>query len=122
MNDTVFMLVEITAEDLPLLEHAATMAPAHIDRYYGDSPVLPLDPACWNELKQFLRTGVVAIPNRFVREIHLLVRSLNSRGDYSIFHCNDIRTGEQLKRLAARLLGIGKTTLYRKLKEYDFQA
>jgi DNA-binding NtrC family response regulator len=26
------------------------------------------------------------------------------------------------KLLAARLLGIGKTTLYRKLKEYDFQA
>ena len=26
------------------------------------------------------------------------------------------------KLLAARLLGIGKTTLYRKLKEYDHQA
>jgi transcriptional regulator of acetoin/glycerol metabolism len=26
------------------------------------------------------------------------------------------------KLLAARLLGMGKTTLYRKLKEYDFQA
>jgi DNA-binding NtrC family response regulator len=92
------------------VEHGVTMASGG-EIEIGNLPtqLQNLALACLHEAKSAVSKNDAALDEEIVP---LAVRERNE-----IFHAIQVTNGDKL--MAAKLLGIGKTTLYRKLKEYE---